>query len=94
VPQLLEAKARSRDRIWLRYADGTTGELDLSDLTGRGVFAPLADAAVFRAVHVGAQGQISWTGEMEICADAAYLTLAGLSAEQAFPGLRRVKADA
>ena len=26
-------------RIWLRYSDGVSGELDLSHLAGRGVFA-------------------------------------------------------
>ena len=30
---------RSGYRIWLRYSDGTAGEVDLSALAGQGVFA-------------------------------------------------------
>ena len=34
----IEVKALPNFRIWLRYDDGTEGEVDLSDLAGRGVF--------------------------------------------------------
>lgn len=33
-----EVKAREGYRIWLRYSDGSAGEVDLSHLAGRGVF--------------------------------------------------------
>ena len=29
---------RNGYRVWLRYSDGSTGEVDLSDLIGKGVF--------------------------------------------------------
>lgn len=35
----VEARALARYRIWLRYHDGTKGEVDLSHVAGRGVFA-------------------------------------------------------
>ena len=36
----IEVEAREGYRIWLRakYSDGTTGEVDLSNIAGRGVF--------------------------------------------------------
>jgi hypothetical protein len=34
----LEVKAPSDHRIWIRYADGEEGEVDLSHLAGQGVF--------------------------------------------------------
>ena len=36
--QALDVKAREGLRIWLRFSDGSAGEVDLSDLAGRGVF--------------------------------------------------------
>ena len=46
-------------RIRVVYASGTEGVIDLSGDVGRGVFAPLADEAFFRTVHVGQFGQIA-----------------------------------
>ena len=37
----LEVEAREGLRIWLRFSDGSVGEVDLSDLAGRGVFPGL-----------------------------------------------------
>lgn len=34
----LKVKALDNYKIWLQYADGTTGDVDLSDLVGKGVF--------------------------------------------------------
>jgi len=64
-------------KLRLRYADGVEGVIDLSKLVGRGVFAPLADATVFRNVRIGDSGQIAWSEEMEICPDSAYLEITG-----------------
>ncbi len=52
-------------RIWLRYSDGAAGEVDLSHLAGRGVFAAWNDPACFEAVRVTADGGIAW-GENEV----------------------------
>jgi hypothetical protein len=62
-------------RLRLRYADGVEGVIDLSTDVGRGVFAPLADPAFFRGVHLGQYGQVAWSEEIEICPDAAYMEL-------------------
>lgn len=43
----------------LAYPDGVEGVIDLSGDVGRGVFAPLADEAFFRTVHIGEFGQIA-----------------------------------
>ena len=59
-------------RIHLTYPDGAEGIIDLSADVGRGVFAPLADEAYFRTVHIGQYGQIAWSEEIEICPDSAY----------------------
>jgi hypothetical protein len=59
-------------RIRVAFADGVEGVIDLSADVGRGVFAPLADEAFFRTVHIGRYGQIAWSEDIEICSDAAY----------------------
>ena len=59
-------------RIRLAYPDGIAGVIDLSADVGRGVFAPLADEAFFKTVHIGRFGQIAWSEDIEICPDAAY----------------------
>ena len=69
-------------RIHLTYPDGVAGIIDLSRDVGRGgVFAPLADEAFFRTVHIGQYGQIAWSEDIEICPDSAYEEITGKSAE-------------
>ncbi len=69
-------------RIRVVYASGTEGVIDLSGDVGRGVFAPLADEAFFRTVHIGQLGQIAWSEEIEICPDAAYYEITRKPAAQ------------
>jgi len=88
IPRLLELAARPPNRLWLRYADGTAGEVDLHDLVGRGVFAPLADPRVFAAATIGDASQVHWSPDLELCSDSLYLRLTGLSPKEAFPRLR------
>jgi hypothetical protein len=64
-------------RIHVTFADGVEGVIDLSADVGRGVFAPLADEAFFRTVHIGRYGQIAWSEDIEICSDAAYEEITG-----------------
>jgi hypothetical protein len=64
-------------RLRIRYADGVEGIIDLSDQVGRGVFAPLRDEAFFRKVQIRDRGQISWSADLDICPDSAYLEITG-----------------
>ena len=92
VPKPVEVKALSNFRIWLRYEDGMEGEIDLSDLAGRGVFAAWNDPAFFQSVRLGSHGAIEWASEIDVCPDAMYLRLTGKSAEDVFPALKSVHA--
>jgi len=80
--------ARPGFKLYLEYDDGVKGEADLSHLAGKGVFAAWNDPAVFEAVTVGAHGEIRWTDDLEICADAMYLEITGKGAEDLFPNLK------
>ena len=68
----IQVEALPGYRIRVAYEDGVEGVIDLAGDVGRGVFAPLTDEAFFRTVHVGRYGQIAWSEDLEICADAAY----------------------
>lgn len=86
--EAVQVEPRAGYRIWLRYSDGTSGKVDLSDMAGRGVFKVWADRAFFAGVHVSAHGSIAWNDDIELCADALYMKLTGKSAEELFPALR------
>ena len=90
----IEVKAVPNFRIWLRYDDGIAGEVDLSDLAGRGVFKAWNDATFFNSVRLGSHGAIEWGSDLDICPDAMYLRLTGKPTEDVFPDLRSVPADA
>ena len=77
----LSVKALPNFRIWLRYTDGVEGEIDLSDLVGRGVFAAWNDVAFFNSVRLGSHGAIEWGSELDICPDSMYLRLTGKSVD-------------
>jgi len=91
--KLTNVAARAGYKLHLEYDDGTIGEVEVSDLIGKGVFAALADVAAFEAVTIGEHGEVRWTDDLELCADALYLQMTGKSAEELFPNLR-VRADA
>ena len=90
----IEVKALENFRIWIRYDDGTEGEVDLSDLAGRGVFKAWNDTTFFTSVRLASHGAIEWGSDIDICPDAMYLRLTGKSPEEIFPGLKPVAADA
>jgi hypothetical protein len=70
LKKAVQVKAVEGYRIWLRYADGVEGEVDLSDLSGRGVFRTWADRKVFEAVHVDESGAIVWNEELDLCPES------------------------
>lgn len=84
---LLEVKALSDYKIWVRFDDGVEGEVDLSHLAGRGVFSPWQDYKVFQRVRIGLGGEIAWSKEMELCSDSLYLQITGKAPEGIFVNL-------
>jgi hypothetical protein len=64
-------------RVWLKFDDDVEGEVDLSELAGRGVFAAWCDRSLFESVSLGPDRGITWPGELDLCADRLYLDLTG-----------------
>lgn len=94
MPRPIEVKALAPYRIWLRYDNGVQGEVDLSDLAGRGVFRVWQDPAIFRSVRLGSHGAVEWSPDLDLCPDAMYLRLTGKAVEEVFPALASASVDA
>lgn len=81
-------RALSNYRIYLEYSDGEKGEVDLSDLAGKGVFGAWNKPGFFEKVLIGPHREIKWSDEIELCSDSLYLKLTGKTPEEVFPKLR------
>lgn len=81
-------QARAGHRLWLQYADGSTGEVDLSHLVGNGVFNAWKDQERFEQVRIAPHGAIAWDDDIELCPHALYLAITGKSVEEVMPGVR------
>jgi len=49
---IIEARYVAGHVVWLRFRDGTSGEIDLSSALCGPVFEPLRDPAVFKQFHI------------------------------------------
>ena len=90
----IEVEPRDGYRIWIRYSDGSSGEVDLSHLAGRGVFDAWENRAFFENVSIASDGAISWEEDLDLCPDAIYMQLTGKSIEDMMPSARLLSEDA
>ena len=86
----IEVIPRGDYRIWIRYSDGASGEVDLSHLAGRGVFKAWDEHAAFESVQIASGGAITWGDDIDLCPDAIYMQLTGKCVEEVMPGTRIV----
>ena len=74
TPLLLEAKPTEGCRVYVRFEDGLSAEVDLSYLLAYGgVFEPLRDPDFFRQLRVYPEGEtIFWPNEADIAPETLY----------------------
>jgi len=89
VLKLIQVEPLPNYRLRLQYADGTAGEVDLSHLVGKGVFELWNAPEAFQQVSIGSSGEVRWSDEVDLCADALYLQLTGKRPDEVFPSLRK-----
>jgi hypothetical protein len=94
VLKLIHAEPLTGYRLRLRYADGVTGVVDLSHLVGKGVFRLWNDPEAFGRVSIGTAGELRWSEEVDLCADALYLEITGKQPDEVFRNLRKVSVHA
>lgn len=94
MTQAIEVKPRNGFKLWLRFADGAEGVVDLSRLAGRGVFRCWDATDAFKAVRVAEHGAVVWGDDVELCADALYLQVTGKAVDEVMPGATQLLRDA
>lgn len=92
--KLIEVQPLPNYKIWLRYDDGVSGEVDLSKYAGKGVFALWNDYNAFEQVYIGEADQIAWSDEIDMCPDSMYMELTGKTAEDIYQNLKEMQINA
>ena len=72
--RVVEVRALPDYHLFVKFVDGTTGEVDLSRILlgdKAGIFAALRDPALFAEVYVE-YGAVMWPGEIDLAPDAMY----------------------
>lgn len=75
--------------LWLKYADGVDGVVNLSSLVGKGVFSLWNNYDEFKKVSIGSSGELLWGSEVDLCPDSLYLQITGKKPEEIFPNIKR-----
>jgi hypothetical protein len=88
IPEIVEAHPLENFIIQLKFADGVVGEVDLSHLVGKGVFALWDQYENFRNVSVINGRWLAWSNEIDLDADSIYLKVTGKKPEELFPLLK------
>jgi Protein of unknown function (DUF2442) len=87
TPKILKARPLDSYKIWLKFADEVTGEVDLSHLAGMGVFEFWNEYDNFKKVSMENGRSLSWSDEIDLDADSLYLKLTGKKPEDLFTAL-------
>jgi len=70
IHRIVQARALPDYRLFVRFSDGVEGEVSLSHLVGRGVFAAWRDPAEFEAVAIDPEsGTVVWPGGVDLAPD-------------------------
>ena len=77
-------------RLHLKFDDGASGTVDVSENVGKGVFGAWRDPQFFEQVAIGSAGELVWGEKIDLCPDALYLKVTGKNPEELFPTLRNL----
>ena len=70
---IVEARYVSQYTVWLRFEDGTQGEVDLSAELYGPLFEPLKDQAFFSQVRVNPDtGTVEWPNKADFAPEFLY----------------------
>lgn len=75
--RVIRVEALPELRLQVTFADGVSGTVDLSAMVHSpraGVFAALADPALFAQVHVDC-GAVAWPGDLDLAPDAMHAAI-------------------
>jgi hypothetical protein len=68
---VVEVRPEAAHTLFVRFADGLDGKIQLRPEQMTGVLSPLRDEAFFRQVFID-HGAVAWPGEIDLAPDAMY----------------------
>ena len=78
MPRIVRVEPKPTFRLFLRFEDGIEGEVDLSSLAGKGVFASWKSPGFFEKVSIDPEtGTVAWPGGIDLCPENLYHDLTG-----------------
>jgi hypothetical protein len=73
IPEVVEARPTTGYKVWLRFADGVAGEVDLASSLNGEVFMPLRDPAVFRTLRADPEHcTLTWPNGADLAPEFLY----------------------
>jgi len=76
IPKIVEARYTADYRVWLRFADGVNGEVDLENELWGEVFAPLKDKTKFNKSYLDRELEtVVWPGGADFAPEFFYAKL-------------------
>ena len=73
MQDVVDARYRGGHSVWLRFEDGTEGEVDLSSELDGPVFEPLRDPSYFARLRLnGDTGTIEWPNGADFAPEFLY----------------------
>ncbi|RYZ45966.1 MAG: DUF2442 domain-containing protein [Sphingobacteriales bacterium] len=85
MQKLKEIRSLGKYRLWLKYEDGNSGEVNLSEFAGKGVFQAWEQPGIFDQVYIDPEsGAIAWNDQLDMCPDSVYFKLRGINPEDHF----------
>lgn len=69
---VIEARHIKDYTVWLRFADGSEGEVDLSAELWGPIFEPLKDPAYFRRFEIAEYGTLAWPNGADLAPEFLY----------------------
>lgn len=84
-PQLKSVKPLELYKLFVEFADGTKGFLNLEHLAGKGVFKAWDEEKTFFDVYISPESKaITWPGELDIDTYNVYFKIKGITPDQYF----------
>lgn len=80
--KIIDLKPLPDYKLHIKYSDGVEGDLDLSEIVGKGVFKKFEDINYFNKVWIGETGAPTWDGEIDIDMINSYLRITGKSFDE------------
>ena len=73
--RLVEIKPLKNYHLFVRYDNGVSGEVDLVDFVGKGVFVAWEAPGEFEKVQLADAGHPEWPGGIDLCPDYLYMEI-------------------